>query len=185
MNEIQKFISERWQNEEHILLGNSLCKLDYSESEWDNIGFVRVSGGWESPRSLLMNALLHNDFHHSVEEVKTCDWFRYFDSLRLSIHKKSHSQSTIATCRFDTRIDYILFSEPLSSAILLKSYERVECSHTVFPEFSYYEKQNLSKKVHKIIINLVKNTIYSTSLDVQILHLSFIMPTNNKPITTK
>lgn len=104
MEEIQENIRQIIpDNKSHILVGdlNSLYKNDYSQSKWDEINNIREEGLWESAKTQLTSYLFNGGKKN---------WFKYQDSLHFS-----DGNQMLSTCRFDTRIDYILLHNPKDS----------------------------------------------------------------------
>ncbi|XP_040579921.1 uncharacterized protein [Lepeophtheirus salmonis] len=70
---------------------NALTREDYNLEEWNNLSLVRANNRWESPQVEFMN--------HFRGELGLID-----------IWAECGSPRPLGTCRFDTRIDYILAS---------------------------------------------------------------------------
>lgn len=86
----------------HLLCGdfNALHKPDYSEAQWSRIAAVREKNNWEAPRSALMEGIISRD--------------GYLDAA--GCRPGAPSAPVPPTCRFDTRIDYLLASPALQDA---------------------------------------------------------------------
>lgn len=84
----------------HFITGdfNALCREDYSYEEWQDIANIRKQNNWESPKTDVMNMFTKQ--------------LGYYDLL--GDFCRSKNVKVPMTSRFDTRVDYILCSHPLT-----------------------------------------------------------------------
>lgn len=101
----------------HILLGdfNALNGSDYSRRAWKAIAAVRATNTWESPVVQLMETVC-------LRRLSLADCWQ----------RARARSGPLSTCRFGTRIDYILLSESLGANVDVE-----DCTHHVaIPDIS-------------------------------------------------
>eukprot|EP01029_Cantina_marsupialis_P028713 TRINITY_DN777913_c0_g1_i1.p1 TRINITY_DN777913_c0_g1~~TRINITY_DN777913_c0_g1_i1.p1 ORF type:complete len:317 (-),score=69.04 TRINITY_DN777913_c0_g1_i1:881-1831(-) len=93
INLLEDYIEDTYLADDHFLIGdmNSLTKSDYDDDKWNEIARIRELSHWEPP---------HNDLTNKFKEEH-----EYDDSI---VASKSKVPPVDSTCRFNTRIDYIL-----------------------------------------------------------------------------
>jgi len=88
---------------------NELTKEDYTETEWEMIASVRKKNNWESPQT---------NVTRKVKEFGMSDCWQLVD--------EDNKIGPVKTCRFDTRIDYVVVNEKCFKAWSLKQLETVD-----------------------------------------------------------
>lgn len=87
----------------HFIMGdlNALYRSDYNDREWKVIADIRDRNRWMIPESKLMNHLLQQvNYKDSLEEATK--------NSNALLPAESEAGRPASTCRFDTRIDWIL-----------------------------------------------------------------------------
>lgn len=115
----------------HILVGdfNALTRADYTSTEWDEIVKVREDSRWPAPVSTLFDLLIPKFYSHdassfpapsspssslpSVSSPSSSTENEFGFSHHYNTRLKPFA--TKGTCRFNTRIDYILSSADMQS----------------------------------------------------------------------
>ena len=92
----------------HILVGdfNALARHDYGAKAWQDIADIRDRGGWEAPRSDLMEFVLSRAGYVDARE----------SSLGHERKPLAPEDRVEGTCRYDTRIDFVLVRPGPSAA---------------------------------------------------------------------
>jgi len=111
-----------------LLIGdfNSLFRRDYSQLQWDEIARVRERGRWEAPFSHVMDALLLPP--PPPHDAARSEPLLVDSRTASTIDVPAANVDDIATCRFNTRIDYILMRRVPSVRFVPGSYRVIDCS---------------------------------------------------------
>ena len=139
------------QNIPLILIGdfNALTRTDYTDTEWANITKIRSENQWEEPKTELMslikgdgafmdslyvfknskknqigvgeNKIIENEHDDrdvsKQQETQKLNGEKWIDLL---------GEANVGTCKFDTRIDYVLINQKMQSMFDVVEYQHVE-----------------------------------------------------------
>lgn len=148
----------------HILAGgiNSLSGSDYSFDRWNNIVKYYEELGKPTPRMDVMNFLHVNNYIDAVHFAGDCE----------PVVIMSKGQSVQGTCKYGTRVDYILASNELAYDFVPGSYSVVSSKGTsdhhivkvdmVRLKEDGFREPTRTKKIKRSIVKLTCKCIGST-----------------------
>lgn len=133
---IKEHISKKKWQRPHILVGdfNALYLADYTAEALEEVTRVRLAGHWEAPEETLLLHMLetysdaravagpeeeHKIEFHAVHEspgTKFSGAWREWTPTQLDTSDLSRGGPLLSTCRFGTRIDYILLATGAQTA---------------------------------------------------------------------
>eukprot|EP01084_Bolivina_argentea_P304492 525876_1 len=128
-------IINKYYNLPLIFIGdfNALTKTDYTIEEWNKITEIRTKNEWELPQTQLLTAMKQNNY--------------FYDCLYLFQRKKDNEQkdnndndmkyeakwdgifvdrNDLGTCRYNTRIDYVLINKQMEQLFEITNYQHIE-----------------------------------------------------------
>ena len=115
-------------NSPMLMIGdfNALSKADYSEQDWTSIENVRKAENWELPQTELLD-LIMNDEIFKFEDVFS---MAKDESKGILNNVDFTNLKSFGTCRFDTRIDYILGNHVALQLFNIVAYEQFSVNNS-------------------------------------------------------
>jgi exonuclease III len=88
---------------------NALRRADYSQQQWDSIAAVRQEHDWEPPQSTLTDSLAQQGWQDAFDSLPAQGPEPLPGTNCVTYQRRPAAGEVPATCRFDTRIDYLWF----------------------------------------------------------------------------